>query len=487
MMTLTWLRPGRTRITNTFKTVKQKSTTLLTRSPFGSFLGLLGLLLILIIVGNQLRQPTSDVQNEPPTPKLVTAYTPGQSPTIELVGRVEENGVVTIVAQAPGIVNKVNVTEGETVHPGKNIVSLSSNYRGGNPATIGRQLAQKNAQFTTETYDLQKDIISKQRSLAEQGNIQAEEMREIGRKSISDTQALISLNETIINSLDANIAALQADNADGSKNGDILQAQQGKAAALGGLAQLRSTLRTVEYSTNEEKAPAALGDTGRDLTLRQLDLQEKSLNLAQEVANLNLKLARLNEAAYYPASPFKGVVEQVFVSPGDSVNPGTPLATIKANHRQLSLVVPVSRDIARQVTAVEPSLVVVNNQRISLLPRHISTSATEGSLGAIFYDVPETIMSVIEGTSNLLVEVPLGLSQITAGEIYIPLDAAYQTQDKAFVYVLTPDETGHTARTQVVTLGPVSGQYVKVETGLTSANTIITTRGVTDGDRVRTE
>ena len=182
MMTLTWLRPGRTRITNTFKTVKQKSTTLLTRSPFGSFLGLLGLLLILIIVGNQLRQPTSDVQNEPPTPKLVTAYTPGQSPTIELVGRVEENGVVTIVAQAPGIVNKVNVTEGETVHPGKNIVSLSSNYRGGNPATIGRQLAQKNAQFTTETYDLQKDIISKPPSLAEQGNIQAEEMREIGRK-----------------------------------------------------------------------------------------------------------------------------------------------------------------------------------------------------------------------------------------------------------------------------------------------------------------
>ncbi len=77
-----------------------------------------------------------------------------------------KSGVIKIVAQAPGIVSGINVYEGQEVVKGGQLLSLSSNYQGGNAAAVQAQIAKNSYNLAKDTNETQKDLINKQREIA---------------------------------------------------------------------------------------------------------------------------------------------------------------------------------------------------------------------------------------------------------------------------------------------------------------------------------
>ncbi|MEP7167231.1 MAG: biotin/lipoyl-binding protein [Candidatus Woesebacteria bacterium] len=475
-MTLKSLKTG-------FQNRWKKVTTFIDKRPFGSFFILLGLLLVLIVVGNFLRKPAPKPEQKASEPKLIETYSFGESPKMTFAAKIEKSGVISIIAQVPGIVQKVNLTEGQKVSRGGTLVSLSTNYQGGNAASLGRQIAQKSFDSTTANFDLQMDIINRQKDLAGKGNTQGEELRDITRQSLSDTQGLIDLNQDIVNSLDAQITQLTTTNVNGANDAAIAGAKQGKAAAQAGLNQLRSGLRVAQYQSDENRLPAQIATASGDLTVRQLDLQARGLTLANDLSELNLKLAKVSEGLMYPASPCSGVVERIYVKVGQNVSPGTVIATIKADQGENTAVVLVPRDIAKLISTTETSDFLIGGKKVSLNPRFVSTEATEGSLYSVLYAIPSQYASDLVNAGNLEVHIPMGSKKIVTDNLYIPLDSVYQTQDKSYVYI----KDGDKAAIKEIAVGNVSGSYVKVNSGLASSDTVITSRSVQEGDHIRTE
>jgi TolA-binding protein len=118
--------------------------------------------------------------------------------------------------------------------------------------------------------------------------------------------------------LDEQLKGLEAINVNGSSNSAILQLKTGKASALAGLNQARAALRSSEYQTGSDNEPAQIARLQKETTLKQLELQEKTLDLNREISLLNLRLSQIQEALMYPASPVEGRVERIHVKKGSS-------------------------------------------------------------------------------------------------------------------------------------------------------------------------
>lgn len=470
-----------------FKVYRKKTAAYISRKPLTSFLITLGVLFALIVIGNFLRKPPAAPPEKKPGAKQAEVYRVGDSPRVTVQASVEKTGVITIVAQTPGIVNNVYLKAGDRVNAGQSVVWLSSSYQGGNPASVNRMIAARNAQFSTETYDISKDLVNKQRDIANKGNTQAEELREIGRKSLDETKNLINASTDVVSSVDRQIAALQQNNVNGANDAAIQQLIQGKLAAQGSLVQLNAQLRTAEYNTDENKTPAQLGDAQKDLTNRQLDLQDKSVDLQRDVANLNLKLARVSEALYAPASPVAGTVERVYVTVGDAVNPGDKIATIHADQNSVIATALVDQNVAARYTISEDSIIkFADGTTANLTADYVPSEATDGTLSAISFTIPELYANKVSNSGFVTVAMPLGAGASSGEPIYVPLDSIYQTQDSSYIFVARRDKSGkYVARTQEVVLAEVSGAFVRVSEGVAAGDVVIVSRFVQEGDLVK--
>ncbi len=452
------------------------------RFPLLSFFGLLAVLLVLVVVGNILRKPAEEKAAEQLAPKAVLTYTLGDTPSITVQGKVAKTGVISIVAQAPGIVQKVAVSEGQTVNAGQRLVNLSTSYQGGNVQSVARQLSQRSYQHVVDTYDAQQALINRNRDLAEKNEVQAKELRAIGRSSQADTRSLIDLNEEVIDNMDDQIAALEAVNADGSKDNAIGQLKSGKAQVLAGLNGLKAGLKASEYTNNEDEEIAGITGLVKETTLRSLDLQAKALDLNKDIAALNLRMAQISESLMYPAAPCAGVVERVYVNVGESVNPGTVIATIKANQSSTDVEVLVAGPIADLISRIAPSTVMIGESKLTLVPRYISSEPTVGSLHSILFTLPAQYANDVKNDQYITVQLPFG-SGIRSGA-YVPLDAVYYSQTGAFVYVADRSQSPAVAKAAQVKLGEVYGQMVEVREGLASESAVILDRNIIETDPV---
>src|SRR5947209_4245043 len=120
-------------------------TSAIKRKPLSSFFVTLGLLFLIIIIGHSINQP------KPQKPvqtivKDVTLFSIGEASKATDHAKIEKAGVIKIMAQTSGIVQKVNVKEGTTVKKGKQLLTLSSNYQGGNTPAVQASIAQKQYQ-----------------------------------------------------------------------------------------------------------------------------------------------------------------------------------------------------------------------------------------------------------------------------------------------------------------------------------------------------
>lgn len=447
--------------------IYKKTVIFLKNRPMMSFFISLGLLLLILLVGQFLQPKTQELQKETAA-KKVKVFSIGDAPKATFQAKIEKAGVIKIMAQTPGVVQNITVQEGEKVGKGQRIISLSSNYQGGNASSMQRQMAQVQYQNVLDTFDAQKNLIQKQRDIADKSKEQAEKMREISRKSLDETNALIASNQTLLDQMKQ-----IASPTDLVMQGSINQLQ-------GGINQLREAGRSIDYTSSNDNAPAKLADLQKETAIKQLDLQEKSLTLNKEVSRLQVSLAYINEAMMYPASPFSGTVERVYVNKGQLVNPGTVLATVTANKVSATAILTVPEKIAKILTKGVPSELIINDKKIAVTPYYISSQATDGQLFSVFYDVPEAYQADVTDEEYIGITVPVNPVKTTATDPFVPVDAIYQSQEEAFVLVFNKGK----AQTRVVKVGKVYGSYVEVLSGISSGDQIILDRNVVAQDKV---
>lgn len=453
--------------------------------PMTSFFGLIGILLLIIVIGNFLRKPADVSVEGEKLPKEVEIFSIAKAPKISFSGNVEKSGVINIVAQSPGIVQYVNVIPGQRVWKGQVLLGLSTNYQGGTLQSVSRQIAQQNYAVTEENYPAQKEIINKRREVADKTDAMNDQLRDITAQSFDATRNQITLNEQIISSLDDQIAELELNNAEGTNSALITQVKSTKSGLLSGLAALKSALRAGEYQANGDEEGAQLSNISRELAIKQLEIEERSLALGKEIARLNLQIAQINESLMYPASPEAGVIERIHVYPGQSVNPGTILATITADTNVAHVILTVSSDIAKQLSRLEKSNLFINGQTIELSPRYISSEPTDGTLHTVLFTLSQEQSDWVTQGMSIKVEMPIGQVKATASVPYVPIDAIFQTQDTSMLYVASSSgERTYTVVPKKVELGTVFGSYVQIRSGLNQEDQVILNRDILSGDRV---
>ena len=461
--------------------IKNKIYGAIDKKPLTSFVVILIVLFTLIAASSFIRKPKIKTSETNQPVKEVQIYKLGGAPKITLQAKVEKAGVIDIVAQTPGIVSKINVEEDKQVWRGQNLISLSTNYQGGNTQSISRQIAEAQNKNTGGTYDTQKDLIAKERDLANKVDAQNDDLRDITRKSASDTQSLVDLNNDILNGIDSHLQDLIDTNVGGIHDAVILQTKELKSQFLSANNGAKASLRSSQYSADSEKNQALISNLNRDIAGKQLDLQQKSLDLNKEVSALSLKLSQVMEAQMYPVAPFEGTIEKVHVRLGQSVNPGTSLVTIANPNQKVTVVVLAPLGISRNISKIEPSYLKINGQRFETKLINISTEATDGSLYSVIFGVPEEAQKSLADKSFVALEVPIGYDVSGNTTPFIPLDSVHQTQEKAFVFV----NNNGSVKNQEITLGQVQGSFVEVKEGLLTPTEIILNRNVVAGDKVK--
>ena len=461
----------RERVVLSSKKQYSRASEFVRRRPFTSLLVAFGLLLIVLIAGSVFGQPPVEKPKEPAA-KAVSVYGIGDTPKATFQAKIEKSGVVKIMAQAGGVVQYISAKEGEKVGQGQQLISLSSNYQGGNAASVQRQIAQTQYQNAEDTFGLQTELIQKQRDVATSSAENAQKMRDISHDSVGETNDQINSTQSMIDQLTSSLPATPA-NQQAELQGSINQAQAG-------LNQLREAQRSTEYSASNDNPPAILANLQKDVSLKQLDIQEKTQSLNKEVSRLQLSLAYVNEATMYPASPFAGTVERVYVKEGQLVSPGTVLATVTSNEVKATAVLQVPENIASLLASGEPSELLIGGKKVAITPYHVSTQATDGQLYAIFYDIPEKYQKALSDGDYVSINVPVAKPKTTSTDPFIPVDAVYQSQENAFVLVANNNK----AETRTVKLGKVFGSYVEVLSGIRSGDQVIVDRNVVAGDKI---
>jgi len=471
------------KINNLFRLSYQRLVTIVDTRPLLSFFVLLGLFVGLIVLSNYLKRTPVTSPEPTAVPKNVQVYTIGSAPRVRFQAQVEKSGVVTITALTGGVVQALHIEPGDEVNKGKTLVSLSSNYQGGNAFSVQRQIAQAQFNNVNETYDAQKDLINKQKDVATKGEESSGELRDISERSLEETRGLLDLNSEILNTLESNLNQYTATNSAGTNDALILQTRSLRSQFLSANIQLNSALRNTEYSVNDDQEPAQIARLQRDIVIKQLEIQVKALDLNKEISRLQVQVTVINEALMFPSAPFTATVERVFVKVGQAVQPGTPLVVL-SQPPELDPIVAiayVSREVAQNLSQLEPSTLYISNFTHDSYPAYVTRDAIQGSLYGIYFDIPDNYYSFVTEQGYLPIDIPIGSVDTSASVPFIPLDSVYQTKDKSYVYVVDKGQ----AMSKSLKLGEVFGRYVEVTTGLNSGDRIIINRNVTDGDIVK--
>lgn len=458
----------------------KKVTVFVDKKPFTSFFIALGVLLLLIVVGNFISNLSKKEAKEQVLVKEVKIYSIGTSPKVSLQGQVEKSGVYKIIAQTSGIVQRVNYKEGDRVSKGQSLVSLSTNYQGGNIPGLQASLAQKQYKNILDTYDTQKSIIEDQKNIASYSAQSADRLRDISRQGLDETNSLIDLNNDILDTLNNQLSTLQSTNVGGSNDAQILQTQQLIAQLRSGLAQLNASSRSLALQAGGDNPPARIADIQKNMSIKQLDIQLKALDLNREMSRIQAAIAGISASFMNPTSPAVGTIERIYVKVGESVNPGTVLALISGDTKGQAVVVRVPYEIASRISMTEESTIHFSGKTVKAVPTYVSGEATDGQLYSVIYSVdPEDGVSTDD--SYITIDIPVGYPDTLSSIPFIPLDAVYQTQDEGYVLIVKNGK----AEEKKVTLGSVYGRFVQIISGLSKNDQVILNRNVIAGDNVK--
>ncbi len=464
------------------QTVGKRLLRFVDKKPVSSFLMLLFALVALIALSNIIRKPTIKESQTVKESKTVSVYRIGGAPRIKVQAQIEKSGVVTIASLTSGVVQIINHKEGEHVDRGTQLLTLSTNYQGGNILSLARQAVQTQAKNTEETYSLQKDVIKRQKEVAETMDENSDQLREIGKQSIGETESLISLNDDILSSLDKNLSQYNATNSAGLNDGLILSTKQLKSQYVLANNQLKSLLRSTQYQSGDDNPPADFSNDQKEITIKQLIIQQKAVELGRDIAKLNVQIAIVSEGLMYPVSPFGAVVQKVLVKEGQAVVSGTPLFALSSDiaTNQVMAIAYIPASTAKSISLIEPSILKIGNATISEVPSFVSSEAITGTLYGAFFPISAVLGGAVPEKGFIDVEIPIGYFDTSSIVPFVPLDSVYKTDTQAFVFVVQDNK----AQSVEVHLGPVVGSYINVESGLDTNSAVILDRTVIAGDPV---
>ncbi|MEI6532413.1 MAG: hypothetical protein WCO06_01095 [Candidatus Roizmanbacteria bacterium] len=465
--------------------LSKQPQSLVEQHPLISFFVALGTLLLLIIISNIVQRPASPIAPPVAPAKNVTLYTIGTAPKLSVQAQIEKSGVITITALMPGVIQKLNVKEGSTVVRGTQLVAMASNYQGGNQLLLARKSAEASLKNIEEIQPINKDTNNKNREIISKQETTENELRDITNKTLDDTRSLISLNDELLKSIDDSINQLTATNSGSVNNKDINTYKTQKSSLLGGTNQLRSQLRTTEYTNNKDKSSAQISQVQREIAYNNLNISDKMLDLQLETARLTVQIQRVAEAQMYPSAPFKATVQRVFVKEGQAIQAGTPLVVLaqSAEDDPTIAIAYVSGEIARKISRLEYSQVFIGNTKLSLMPSFITSDAIQGTLYGVYFDIPDTVASNVPEKGFIRIDLPIGYVDSGSAVPFLPLDSIYQTQDQAYVFV----EQKGKAESRTIVLGDVYGRFVEIKSGIQNGDRVIIERNVVAGDRVNVE
>lgn len=451
------------------------------KRPIAVFILLLGLLLGLIIFSNIINRPKPTEKDVTLPTKEVKVYAIGTSPKITVQAQVEKSGITKVVALSQGVVQSISVEVGQEVNQGQNLVSLSTNYQGGNAFSVQRQLAQVQYKNVLDTFQINKELIDKQKEIAEKTDKNADELRKITSDSLGASRSLIDLNKNILSTLEAQQKELEATNVGRANDSAILQTKQLRSQLMTGNNQLEFALKNSEYSAWDTNPPAEISDISKEITLKQLEIQEKALNLNKEISRLSMIIAQINEAIMYPSAPVGGVVERIYVRLGQAVNPGTPLVQISGNNSNLIAVAILSRELSQAVSQAQVSTLHLGKESYDEVPFYVSGEATDGSFYTAEFQIPQEFSSQVTDKGYILIDIPVDFPKTGSTVPFVPIDSVYQTQDQAYMFVASRGK----AKSRKVILGQVIGRFVEVKEGLREQDQVILNRNVISNDPVK--
>ncbi len=454
-------------------------TTFIKRRPITSFIIALGLLLAIMFLGTVL----SSKQKTPvtkPVIKSVQIYKIGTAPRITIQAKIEKSGVIKITSLTAGVIQSINVKEGDVVNKGANLFNLASNYQGGNAPLLQAAIAQKQYANVRDTFKTQKELIQKQRDLANSSETNSERLREISSQSIGETKDLLTLDQDIVNTLNQNLDNYVATNSGGINDAIILQTKEMKSQFQGAINGLNQALRSTEYQSSDSNPPADIAQLQKEITLKQLDIQEKALELNKEVTRLQAAIAQVNADLMHPVAPLPGTVQRIYVKEGQQVSPGTPLLLLAGSSDVVTAVALVSENIAHNVSFIEESTLYFGTEIYNEFPYFVSTEATDNQLFSIDFVVPPQFFPIVADGEFIPVAIPVGYANTGSAIPFVPLDAIYQSQEQAYVFVV---ENGK-AVSRTVTIGQVFGGYAEITSGLQASDQVILNRNIIAGDRV---
>jgi multidrug efflux pump subunit AcrA (membrane-fusion protein) len=247
--------------------------------------------------------------------------------------------------------------------------------------------------------------------------------------------------------------------------------------------QLRATLKSLEYTTNTANPPTQLASIQKDISYKQLELQEKALLLSKETSKIQYNIALVTSALMQPAAPFQGTVEKIMVSPGESVNPGTVIALISSNNPKATLSLLVPQEVAKNISRATPSTIHIDGEKILLAPSYVSGVPTKSLLYTVLYVLPTEYISKVVNKSYITVETPIGYGDTLASVPFIPIDSVFQSQNSSYVFV----EKNNKVVSKTIKLGTVYGSYVEVSSGIQDGDKIILNRNVVSGEKIKTD
>lgn len=462
-----------------FKNIFKKISSIFEKWPIFSLIILLLIFISLLVIGRKKTKQKTNL-DEVIEPKVVEIYDFAQ-PTLETQALVDKTGYLKIVAQTSGVVNKIYVKEGEDIKRNQKLVYLSSNYQGSNVSSLQRQKAQKAYNFEKDHLDDNKHLIALQKALVEEKSNNEDEIKKIKQNSLNDTNSLLEFNLDMITKIDEKLEKLKDANSNHSNDEAIMQLEAQKSQVWSGVNQLRSAKYNLDYELEEDTPVEKLADLNKDLTLKQLDLQEKALELKVEVAKIDYNLALLSESLSVPVTPFSGRVEKIFVKKGQVVSPGQIIALVSADDNESSLIVDLPKNLAEKINFNKNAKLIFEDKNIAVVPTFQSNDVVSNNLYSFYYQIPEIYQSKFSFNQVLTIKLPLNSNQ---DSLLAPIDAIYQTQNDSFVYLAASREAQLVAQTQEVELGEVLGNLVVVKSGLDENSQLILNRNIVNNDLI---
>ncbi len=233
---------------------------------------------------------------------------------------------------------------------------------------------------------------------------------------------------------------------------------------------------------------------------KQHFIQERSVELAHDTAQLQAAQAYATVALFKTVAPLAGQLEEVTVNIGDYVQVGKVLAVLKTNHpNDTRITAHIGAERASHIDLESNIAAQYKGQSIPLEIIHLSQSSTGGEAYTLTFNIPKNKMPNIDDGSFLEINLPLK----SEDDILIPLDSVHFSANSAEVYVASKAgllehndseakspafnedaENTYLAKLKTITLGDVIGSYIIVTGGLEKNTKIIMDRNVTDGEKV---